>query len=354
MSENSEEKTEDPTQKRLDEAKKKGQIAFSREVSSFGMILAFTLIISSLLPNLLENASNSLSKYIAHAHEFSLQNAALEQLMTMAFMDIAKIGAVAFGILILAAFIPSFLQTGINFSIEPIIPKFEKISPLKGFGRIFSKRSFIEFLKGIAKITILLIICSYIIWSEMQEIELLPKMNINDILSFMLNVSVQILVAACIMMFLIAIADFVYQKQQHIKQLMMSLQEVKDEYKQQEGDPKVKGKLKQLRMERTRKRMMAAVPSADVVITNPTHYAVALKYEHNKMEAPIVVAIGADLVALRIKKLAEDNKVPVVRNAPLARALHEQCDVEQPIPLEHFKAVAEIISYVYKLKGRKF
>jgi flagellar biosynthetic protein FlhB len=163
----------------------------------------------------------------------------------------------------------------------------------------------------------------------------------------------KILIAACIAIFFIAIFDLIYQKHSHHKQLMMSMQEIKDEYKNQEGDPKIKGKLKQMRMDRARQRMMQAVPSADVIITNPTHYAVALKYEHEKMAAPIVLAIGADNIALKMKERAEKNKVPIVRNAPLARALHDQGELNSPIPIEHFQAVAEVITYVYKLKGRK-
>jgi flagellar biosynthetic protein FlhB len=299
-------------------------------------------------------AKDRLEKYISLSHEFSLKNEAIESLMSVIIFDSLSLVGLIFGLMMVFAIIPSLIQNGFNISLEPITPKFEKISVTKGLKRMFSSRSLVEFVKGVLKITLIGIISYLSVINHLPRLEMMPEGDTEDILEFLLMLCMKVLIPCCIAIFFIAIADFIYQKAQHKKQLMMSVQDVKDEYKQQEGDPKIKGKLRQLRMERSRQRMMQAVPQADVIITNPTHYAVALKYEHDKMDAPVVLAMGADDIALRIKKAGEENKIPIVRNAPLARALYDECELDQAIPLEHFQAVAEVISYVYKLKGRKF
>lgn len=354
MSENDQEKSEDPTQKRLDDARKKGQVAFSREVSNFSMILALTMAIAAIFPTIFHMAKDRLTKYITLSHEFSLKNEAIESLMSVIIYDSLSLVAMTFGLMMVFAIIPSFIQNGFNISLEPITPKLEKISLKKGFGRLFSSRSVVEFVKGVIKITLVGVIAYLVVITQLSQLEMMPEKDTKNIIEFLSMLAIKVLIPCCIAIFFIAVADFIYQKAQHKKQLMMSVQDIKDEYKQQEGDPHVKGKLRQLRMERSRKRMMQAVPKADVIITNPTHYAVALKYEHDKMDAPIVLAMGSDNIALRIKKAGEEHEIPIVRNAPLARALHDECELDEAIPLEHFQAVAEVISYVYKLKGRKF
>ncbi len=354
MSENDQEKSEDPTQKRLDDARKKGQVAFSREVSNFSMLLALTISISAALPWIFTTAKASLTKYIAFSHEFSLKNEALEQMMPLIATDALRLAGFTFGMMMVFAIIPSVIQNGFNASAESIKPKLEKISLKKGLGRMFSSRSVMEFVKGVIKITLVGVIAFLVVSSEVHRLELMPEKNVEDVIAFLYELSIKIMIPCLVAIFFIAVIDWIYQKAQHKKQMMMSVQEIKDEYKQQEGDPIVKGKLKQLRLERGRQRMMQAVPEADVVITNPTHYAIALKYEHDKMDAPIILAMGKDNIAQRIKGIAEENKISIVRNAPLARALHEEGKLDEPIPLEHFQAVAEVISYVYKAKGKKF
>lgn len=193
----------------------------------------------------------------------------------------------------------------------------------------------------------------FAIYSDLPRLRILASYDPMEMLGFLSFLSLKIMVGACCVMFIVAILDYVYQRFEFMKQMRMSKQEIKDEHKQQEGDPLVKSKLRQIRMERARQRMMANVPSADVVITNPTHFAVALKYDTGIMGAPICIAKGVDTVAFRIRELAEELDIPVVENPPLARALHASVDLDEEIPYEHYKAVAEVISYVYRLKGKK-
>jgi flagellar biosynthetic protein FlhB len=256
-------------------------------------------------------------------------------------------------ITIFAVLASSFMQNGIVYSIEPLIPKLEKISVMKGFKRIFSLRSVVEFAKGLLKISIIGYSTYLIFKSYENEILATVEVSLGGLMDIFSHLSFLIILSACVLMLLVAATDFLYQKFEYLKSLKMTKQELKEEYKQSEGNPEIKAKLKQIRQERARRRMMAAVPKADVVIRNPTHYAVALKYEQNAMVAPKVVALGQDLIALNIIKVAEDNLVPVVTNRNLARALYESSELDEEIPFEHYKAVAEIIAYVYKLKNVK-
>ncbi len=350
MSESDEEKTEDPTHKKLEDARKKGQQAYSKEVSNFFMIFAFTMIVIMSLPNAMEHLSDSMADYLKKAGQFEATPAQIEEAGETMFLDIFGFLAIPLLFLMVAALGSSLLQNGFNISSEPIMPKLEKISLRKGFSRMFSRRSFMEFIKGIIKIIIVGIVAYYSVANDLPLLGSTHEAEIETAMIVLAELCAKILIAATIAVFFIAILDFMFQKFEFMKQMRMSKHEIKEEYKQQEGDPKVKGKLKQMRMERARKRMMAAVPTADVVVTNPTHYAVALKYEQMKSSAPIVVAMGTDKVAERIKQLADENKVPIVRNPTLARALHAECELDQEIPFDHYQAVAEIISYVYKMK----
>lgn len=354
MSESSDEdKTEDPTPRRLEDAKKKGQVAFSREVSNFFMIMTLTLIISLFFPWMLKMSSENLTKYISHASEMEVNAIGFYDITIMIYKDFASAIAMPFLFLIAAALGSSLIQNGFHVSYEPITPKLEKLSLIKGFKRMFSMRSFVEFLKGLIKITIVGVVAYYAVKGEFDKLKKTPSMETGEILIYTGKLVMNIMINCCIAIFFIAILDFLYQKFEHIKQLRMSKHEIKEEYKQQEGDPHIKGKLKQIRMEKARKRMMAAVPTADVVITNPVHYAVALKYDTEKGNAPIVVAKGIDKVAERIKELAKENDVPLVRNPTLARALHADVELEDEVPFVHYQAVAEVISYIYKLKQNK-
>nr|NIR60380.1 flagellar biosynthesis protein FlhB [Gammaproteobacteria bacterium] len=241
---------------------------------------------------------------------------------------------------------------GLVFSTEPIAPKLEKLSLAKGLKRLFSSRSLVEFLKGLAKISIVTAVVVLLLWPEQEVIPNVTAMTAAQFVGMLQGLAVRILVAVLAVMTVIAVLDFLYQKHQHLKRLRMSKQELKEEFKQTEGDPMIKARLRQIRMERARRRMMAAVPEADVVVTNPTHYAVALKYDPQMTEAPVLTAKGIDSIALRMREVAEQHDVPIVENPPLSRALYDNVELDQEIPPEHYRAVAEVIGYVMRLKGK--
>lgn len=344
-------KTEDPTQKRLQDALKRGQTANSREVSNFFIILAFTFIVVVILPHLLVDARSILMPFVTMGYDYDLDFNSVHLIASNLMLDIAVLVLLPFLVAIVAVFAASIVQNRFVFSVEPMKPKFEKISPIKGLKRLFSLRTVVEFVKSVFKISIVGAVGAIAVLPYLENFRLLPDESIPDILLFTLTITMRMLIGMCAIMFIIAALDFAYQKYEYIKSLRMTKQEVKDEYKQQEGDPMVKQRLRQIRMERARNRMMAAVPESDVVITNPTHYAIALKYDSMSMEAPVVSAKGQDKVAHRIRELAEANDIPIVRNPPLARILFSDAEVDEQIPFAQFQAVAEVISYVYKLKG---
>jgi len=255
-------------------------------------------------------------------------------------------------IMVLLALLSGLSQNGLLISFESVKPKLEKLSLQKGLKRLFSTRSVVDFLKGVAKISIVAAVVVILLWPEWRILPNLTSFEARELLDLMQALAMRVLIGVLAVMTIIAALDFLYQKQQHNKQLRMSRQDVKEEFKQTEGDPMIKARLRQIRTERARKRMMAAVPEADVVVTNPTHFAVALKYDPERMQAPVLVAKGADSMAQRIREVAKENDVPIIQNPPLSRALYNGVDLDQEVPAEHYKAVAEIIGYIMRLKGK--
>jgi flagellar biosynthetic protein FlhB len=255
-------------------------------------------------------------------------------------------------LIVAAALAAGLLQHGFVFSTESIKPKFEKISPFAGAKRLFSSRSMAEFIKGLLKLIVAGTVGFALVWPELGDLGSMTQQELPVILDIARSLALRLMAGILASVTAIAGADYVYQRMQHMKKLRMSKQEVKDEYKQTEGDPMIKGRLRQIRMERSRRRMMAQVPDSDVVITNPTHFAVALKYEAVSMQAPRVTAKGADHIAARIREIAKENGVPIIENRPLARALYATVDLDGEVPPEHYKAVAEVIGYIMKLRRR--
>lgn len=352
-SEDDSQKTEQPTERRLEEASRKGQIVNSREVTSFLFFLTFLIAIWTVLPYITKTEGVHLAGYISNAHDITLDSSQSLKLMVSSLIMMLKIIILPLIFFIAAAIGSNYLQNlKINFSKEAIAPKLERISPLAGLKRLFSRRSLVEFLKGIIKILIVSIVSYKAIEPNLLKIKVSHELGINQLSQLIIDLIKKLFLWITSLMAFIAALDFFYQRFEYMQQLMMSKQELKEEFKETEGNPEIKAKLRRLRMERSRRRMMAAVPDADVIITNPTHYAVALKYEAIKMVAPMVVAKGKDNIALQIRKIAKENDVPIVENPPLARVLVETVEIDQEIPFEHYKAVAEIISYVYKLKGK--
>lgn len=345
------EKTEDPTQKRLDDAREKGQVASSREINHWFIILGGTIFVMMLLPGTMRDLAGSFRPFLEQPHAFAAGSGGLSDMLTGVLANAASALAVPIVLLVAAALAAGLVQNGFLISFESLKPKFEKVSPLQGFKRMFSSKSIAEFLKGIFKLLIVGTVCVVLLMPELRTVDAVLGADPGSLLGLMHSLTVRLLIGVLSVMTLIAALDFLYQKYQHTKQLRMSRQDLKEEFKQSEGDPMVKQRLRQIRMERSRRRMMAAVPGADVVVTNPTHFAVALVYDPDKMSAPRVVAKGMDALALKIREVATENAVPLIENPPLARALHAGTEIDQEIPAEHYKAVAEIISYVWKLKG---
>jgi flagellar biosynthesis protein FlhB len=255
-----------------------------------------------------------------------------------------------FGLLTLSGIVAALIQVGPMFTSHPIRPDFSKISPMRGLGRIFSTQALVEFAKGLAKLAVVGTVVWFLMRPEFDRLENFFDYDMTALVAVLNHLSVKLLATILAVMAAIAGADWFYQKFAHIRRLRMTKQELRDEQKDSDGSPLVKGRLRQIRMERARRRMMQEVPKADVVITNPTHFAVALKYDQTTMAAPRVIAKGADLVARRIRELAEEHKVPIISNPPLARALYASVELDQEIPPKHYKAVAEIIGYVMKLR----
>jgi len=247
------------------------------------------------------------------------------------------------------AVVANLIQHRPLVSLDPITPKFSKISPLAGAKRLFSRDSLVNFLKGLFKIGIVAVVMFYALWPERDRFETMVTADPAALLAITQELVLKVFWAAVAIMTIIAAADFAYQRQTWWAKHRMTLQEVREEFRQMEGDPKIKGRLRNIRLQRARKRMMSAVPKATVVIANPTHFAVALKYERG-MNAPVCVAKGVDLIARKIRDVAREHDIPVVENPPLARALHGTVEIDQEIPPEHYRAVAEVIGYIMRLR----
>lgn len=352
-SEDDSSKTEEPSHKKLEEARSKGQIASSRELNHLFMLAALLVMVISLGPKVARDGLNMLSPFITRPEAIEMSVGGLSDLMREVSIGMVTLLLLPFLLSFAAALAPPAIQRKFVFTTEHLKPKLSKISPLAGFGRIFGMKAFVEFIKNFLKIAVVCIIVTAVAMPYRHELPHLLRANDKmAMLDYAQVLSKKVLIAICIFLFLLSIIDYLYQRFTLMKSLRMSKQEMKDEYKQQEGDPHVKQKLRQIRRDRARKRMMANVPKADVIITNPTHYAVALKYDSASMQAPVVLAKGADEVAARIREKATSHKIPIVRNPPLARVLYDTTDIDDEIPIEHYQAVAKIIGYVYRLKGK--
>ncbi|MBP7721209.1 MAG: flagellar biosynthesis protein FlhB [Alphaproteobacteria bacterium] len=345
-------KTEEPTPKKLEEARKKGQVALSREVNNWVMLLAATILIVSFTGPVFKDITLLMQTYIERSHDIPGAPGGLYIALGEGLKKILLILALPFALLMLAAFLSPFVQVGPLFAPEIIKPDISKISPMKGFQRLFSMRSIMEFVKGILKIVVISIVGAVILYPYFGQLDHMVGLPIPLLMGEMKTLVVRLMVGILVVLLVIAVIDLLYQRYEHYKRMRMTKQELKDEYKQTEGDPHVKARLRQLRTEKARQRMIQAVPRADVVITNPTHYSIALEYKPETMDAPVCIAKGLDNVALRIREVAKEHNIVLFENPPLARVLYDTVDIDETIPSEHFKAVAEVISYVFKLRGK--
>ncbi|TLP48546.1 MULTISPECIES: flagellar biosynthesis protein FlhB [Cohaesibacter] len=346
------EKSEEPTQKRLDDAHKKGDVAKSQEVSAWFSMMGTGLVVAVLGTYIAGGVASNLKGFFEHSHELSIEGGVLARLWN-------DVGYTLLGFLILPmiallvmAIFGNLVQHKFVFSTEPMKPKLSKVSPASGAKRLFSGESLINFVKGLLKLGIVTTLLVLILYPQRDKLDVIIGLDPTQLLPMVRDLALQLIIGVIVVMTVLAIADYMYQRNKWFEKQKMSVREIKEEFKQQEGDPAVKAKLRQLRMERSRKRMMAAVPEASVVLTNPTHYSVALKYEDG-MGAPVCVAKGVDETALRIREVAKEHDIPIVQNPPLTRALYATVDIEEEVPEEHYKAVAEVIGYIMKLKNRQ-
>jgi len=344
-------KTHDPTQKKLDDALKKGDVVKSQDLVSWLMLFIATLIIGTMAAGSAGGLAVPLKNLMANADMVSVDRAGLMGLTVSLILAVVVALGLPFLGLFLAGVAGNMVQHRLVLSGEGLKPKFSKISPMAGFKRIFGKDAFVNFLKGLAKIGVVGTVMFTVLWPQRGAIDSLVRMDVEMLLPHTFGIIINVLIAVVSIMAIVALADYVYQYRRWYERQKMSMHELKEEFKQSDGNPEIKGKIKQIRRERSRKRMMANVPQATVVITNPTHFAVALKYETG-MQAPVCVAKGADLIALKIRELATANDVPIVENVPLARALHASVEVDQPIQEEHYRAVAEVIGFVLRAAGK--
>jgi len=342
------ERSEDPTQKRLDEALERGDVVKSQEVNTWFVIAGGALLLMAFSGPMANGLATTLRGLVAHSGSIRVDGRGFTSIVEKIGLEIVAAVAIPLLLLALAAIGGNMIQHRLVWSSEALKPKFSKISPMAGFGRLFSKQALANFVKGLIKLALIGTIMTALMYPERFRLDALVHIDPAAMLSITQSLSLQMIGAVVAVLALIAAADYFFQYRQWFERQKMSVRELKDEFKQTNGNPEVKAKIRQIRQTRSRKRMMAAVPDASVVITNPTHFAVALKYERG-MNAPICVAKGADLIARKIREVATDHNIPIVENPPLARALHATVEIDQEIAPEHYQAVAEVIGYVMRL-----
>lgn len=345
-------KTEEPTEKKLEKAKQEGQVSQSQEIKSWASFFVAAIFVIFLAPTFASKVTEPIIFFIRDGYQIPVDRDSLELLFKQLLADMGIRVLPLLIVFMVTAVLSGVLQTGLIWAPKKMQPKLENISLKKGIKKVISVRSVVELIKTIFKFLLVGGVALIAVIPIYSNVELIPSYDVFQLLELMYDVAIRLLIGVTSLMTLIAAIDYAYQKYNFTKQMRMTKQEVKDEHKNAEGDPQIKAKIRQLRMERARQRMMAAVPTADVVVTNPTHYACALEYKQETMTAPRLVAKGMDNLALRIRDIAEENEVPVVENPPLARALYASVELEEEVPPEHYAAVAEVIGYVMRLKGQ--
>ncbi len=345
-------RTEQPSSKKLEDARQKGDVVRSVEIRHsivmIGCLAALSvgtvLVVQLLMPTM----TNLLGK----AYDIPLDAGAATNFGQSLTLKLLVGLSPVLAIMVIAALAGGLVQGPLVFSWDKLKPKWSALSPISGFKRIYGTMGLVEFGKTLAKFAAVGIAIAYFAYPSHEQAIELAHSEPMAWLAMMKALCAKLFAVVIVIMFIIAGSDFAIQYFNFMKRMRMTRQEVKEEHKESDGDPLIKSRIRAIRLNRARKRMMAAVPTADVIITNPTHFAVALKYAHGKMAAPIVVAKGADLIAAKMRALAMEHKVPLVENPPLARTLYATVEVDQPIKPEHYKAVAEVISYIMQLKGK--
>jgi flagellar biosynthetic protein FlhB len=346
------EKTEKATPRKRQEVRKKGQVAKSADMNAaFLMLVVFFVLLFS--GQMWQNTLSSIFRQsFQHYFFVDLTVDSVQKMFVEIIRQLLVIVGPVFLAAIVAAIFANFVQIGFLFTTEPLQMKLSKLDPIQGFKRIFSLRSIVELLKSVLKILFVGVVTFSVLWFRLDEILLLSHKSVQAIFLTLGDLTIKMGLYASAALLFLALLDYMYQRFDFEKNIRMSKQDIKDEYKKTEGDPLIKSRIKQKQREMAMRRMMQEVPKADVVITNPTHFAVALKYDEQQMDAPMVIAKGVDYIARKIKEIAKEHDIVVVENRPLARALYEQTEIGMVIPEQFFKAVAEILAYVYRLKKK--
>ncbi|MES1196985.1 MAG: flagellar biosynthesis protein FlhB [Pseudomonadota bacterium] len=353
MAADDDDRTEEPTARKLERAREQGDIIYSPEVGAALSLVALTMILSYLSGPIANEISRSFIGFLAAPDQFSADPGSLRRIgMLVSIKALMIFGMVAVA-LAFAGIAARFLQDKPTFTASRLQPKLDKLNPMTGFGRVFGKAAFASFLKSLVKFVVVGAALTSALWPHRDELQRISLLDPAALLPFVKERVVHMLIAMTSAAGLLAAVDYIFTRQSYMKKQRMSRQEIKEEMRQSEGDPMVKARLRMIRMERSRKRMLQQVPQASVVITNPTHYAIALRYEQGETAAPICLAKGVDDVALRIRAVAEEHNVPIVEDPPLARALFAAADVDEPIPREHYEAVAKVIGFVMRLANRR-
>jgi len=348
----SQEKTEPATPKKRQESRKKGQVAKSMDLpgalimlGSFGLLAMYGAVMGD---GIVEMFSTGLNDYLLWDVTDTNVIALFSKLLREGLILVLPIMAIG----VVMALVSSYAQVGILFTGEPLKMKFEKLNPIQGAKQMFSLRSVVEFLKSMLKVLVIGLIAFLIIWGERATLLTLASVPLESMFRYIASLTLRLGLLAGGALFVLALFDYAYQKWEYEKNLRMSKQDIKDEYKKTEGDPLIKSKIRERQRRMAMQRMMQDVPKADVVITNPTHFAVAVKYDGAEMDAPRIIAKGADYVALRIRQIAKEHDVPLMENKPLARALYAKVEIGESIPQELFQAVAEVLAFVYKARAK--
>ena len=346
-----EDRTEDPTERKLEEAIKRGDVAKSQEINTLFVLGGFTLALLTTSPHVSSSLMLDLRAFLMNAHLVPSGPAGLYAVGRHAAWALVAAVVLPMVFIVFGALAGGSIQHRPLWTLQPLKPQFSRVSPMSGLKRMLGREALVQFAKGLVKIAIVGAVASTVLWNERDRLEGLTRMEPGALMPAVLALSMKLLAGVLAIYAFLALGDAVYQRFSWIKRQRMSKRELKEEFKEQEGNPEIKARLRQIRAARLKKRMMTAVPTATVVVTNPTHYAVALKYEKG-MAAPVCVAKGVDSLALRIRAVATEHGVAVIENAPLARALHATVEIDDEIPVEHYKAVAEVVGYVLRLRRR--
>jgi len=345
-------RTEEPTQRRLEQAQEHGDIVKSTEVTALAVLVGATLAIAIFGRSTAEGFVRTFRFFLEQPDQIAVDSTGIMALLHGTLWSLAGLLAPVLAVLIFSGLAGHLLQHRPVFSAERLKPDLSKLSLLKGFKRMFGLDGLSNLAKGILKLAIVGTVAWTVLWPMRGGLEGLLSQSPAGIAGDISDLVIRLMISALAVLAVVALLDYMLQRYRFLERNRMSRQEVKEEFRQSEGDPAIKAKIKQIRAEKSRRRMMAQVPEATVIITNPTHFAVALKYESGKMAAPICVAKGMDALALRIREVAEESEIPIIENPPLARALYASVELDEAVPPEHYKAVAQVIGYVMRLTGQ--